>query len=262
VTLNAFRGEMWEATVLVRLPLAGIKSGQITAARTVSTENFNFRVAQHCGTTAYWASHQNTSTLRVYSWREKDASPVFRDVTVPSWSEARPLIARTPDGRNWLGRADSRLDGATKAGREAWFAWGSNRGGANGRPHPFVQIARVDTRTFALVESVNLWDPKAAIFYAALSTNTAGEVGVSYSIGGPQRHLTSVVGILTGTRREVVAFTSKRGPSDQKWGDYLTVRRHSPGGRLFAATGYTLQDAAGAADATPSFTLFGRASEV
>jgi hypothetical protein len=261
VTTNGFRGPNWEATILVRLPLAGIRSGQVTAQRTISRDNFNFRVAQHCTTTAYWASHETTSRLRVYAWRERDAQPSFRDVAVPTWSDARPLVSRGPDQRNWLARADSRLLGATKAGSELWFTWGSDRGGVNARPQPFVQIARIDSRTFALVESINLWDPQSAIFYASLATNTAKEVGVTYAIGGGPRHPSHAVGLLTGRRRDVVMVEGKRGPSDSKWGDYLTVRRHNPKGRWFATAGYTLQPGGGAADSTPHFAVFCRGSD-
>jgi hypothetical protein len=261
VSTNAFRGPNWDSTILVRLPLAGIRSGQVTAQRTASRDNFNFRVAQHCTTTAWWASHETTSRLRVYSWRERDAEPRFRDVTVPTWSDARPLVSRGPDGRNWLARADSRLLGATKTGTELWFAWGSNRGGANARPQPFVQIARLDSRTLSLIESINLWDPKSALFYASLATNTAKEVGVVYAAGGGSQHPATVVGMLTGRRRDAVMAAGVRGPSDSKWGDYLTVRRHSPKGRWFAAAGYALHADGGSADATPQFAIFARAAD-
>jgi hypothetical protein len=261
MTTNGFRGEDWEVTVLVRMPLAGIKSGSFTSQAVTSNTHFNFRIAQHCGTRAFWASHNTTSSLRLFFWDESKPQPSSVDVSVASWSRG-PYISQTPDGRNWLGRADPRMVGATKKGSELWFAWCSGAGGANNRPQPFVQIARVNATTFQLIENINLWHPQSAIGYAALSTNTKSEVGVSYTLGGGGKFPTHVVGILTGTRKEVPTFTSTRGPNDQKWGDYLTVRRHSPNGRLFAATGYTLQSGAGSSDATPNFTLFGRSSDL
>jgi hypothetical protein len=112
-----------------------------------------------------------------------------------------------------------------------------------------------------LIENVNLWDAASAICYAALGTNANDEVGVSYTIGGGARFPSHIVGILTGTRREAVTFTGMRGPTDDKWGDYLTVRRTYPNQKLFAATGYTLQSGAGSSDSTPSFTVFGRSGD-
>jgi hypothetical protein len=60
----------------------------------------------------------------------------------------------------------------------------------------------------------------------------------------------------------VATFTGTRGPADNKWGDYLTVRRNYANERLFCATGYTLLSGAGASDATPNLTVFGRSTEI
>ena len=261
LTMNGFRGNAWEATILVRMPLSGIKNGTINADRFIWRDNFNFRVAQNCGTTAYFASHNTSSQIRVFKWRESAATPTFKDVDVATWDDGN-FVSMTPDSHNWLERADPRMTGATLAKGELWFAWGSNRGGANNRPQPFTQIARLKASNQTLLENVNLWDPEAGICYAALNTNANNEVGVSYAMGGGTRHPFHVVGVLTGTRREVTAFAGNRGPNDDKWGDYLTVRRAYPSQKLFAATGYTLQAGTGQRDATPNFTIFGRSSDV
>ena len=148
------------------------------------------------------------------------------------------------------------------AGNELWFSWGSAKGGANNRPQAFVQIARINATTMALIENINLWDASSAIMYAGLSTNSNNEVGASFTLGGGTKYPTHLVGILTGTRRQVITFAGNRGPSDNKWGDYLTVRRNYPNQKLFCATGYVLKSGAGASDATPNFTVFGRSSDV
>jgi hypothetical protein len=197
----------------------------------------------------------------VFSWKESSTAPTSNDISVASWSSG-PYSSVTPDGRNWLQRADGRHTGATMAGNELWFAWGSAKGGVNARPNPFVQIARINANTMTLVENINLWDPNSAVLYAGLSTNANNEVGASYTIGGGTRFPTHVVGILTGTRRQATTFASTRGPADNKWGDYLTVRRNYPNEKLFCATGYSLLSGAGASDATPNLTIFGRSTEV
>ena len=262
VSTNGFAGPNWSATFLVRLPLAGIASGTITAQHTTSQNNFNFRVAQGCGTVAYWASHNSTSSLRVFSWDEAAAQPSFTDTVVASWSRAQPYQSLTPDNINWLGRADYRILGATKAGNNLWFAWSANKGGANNRPQPYVQIARVSATTFNVLENINLWDAQAAISYPALATNSASEIGVAYAIGGGTRHPSLAIGILTGTPRHVVAAEGTRTPQRGRWGDYFTVRRHYPQQRTFAAAGYTFQQGPGPQDGSPRFVLFGRTGEV
>jgi len=261
MTTNCFAGNVWRASAVARIRLSSFTSGTLSAARSVSTTHPSLRVAQNCRTTAYFVAHNSTSSLRLFSWKESSATPTTKNLTVASWSDG-PFSSTTPDGRDWLQRADSRHTGATLAGNELWFAWGSAKGGANARPNPFVQIARINATTMTLIENINLWDPNSAIFYAGLSANANKEVGASYTIGGGTRFPTHVVGILTGTGRQVTTFTSTRGPSDNKWGDYLTVRRNYPNQKLFCATGYSLQSGAGASDATPNLTIFGRSSEV
>jgi hypothetical protein len=260
-TTNGFLGQNWTATILLRFPLSGISSGNITAQHAISTENFNFRVAQYSETRAFWASHNTTSSLRVFSWDEEAPQPTFNDVTVARWA-AGQYQSNTPDGFNWLGRADPRILGATKAGNNLYFAWGANRGGANNRPNPYVQIARIDASDFSVLDNVNIWDATSAINYAALATNSRREVGISYMIGGGGRFPTHVVGILTGNRKDVVTVEGMRGPSRNRWGDYLTIRRHYPNTKLFVATGYTLQSGSGSNDATPHFVIFGRSRDL
>jgi hypothetical protein len=259
-TTNAFdQTQQWVGSHLVRMPLAGIVQGTITADHTTSNETFNFRVAQHCSTRAYAASHVNTSTLRLYAWDEGAPTPTFTDLTVAQWAEGS-MQSVTPDGFNWLGRADSRVLGATLVGTELWFSWGSNAGGANGRPHPFTQVARIDSSTLTVLDNLNLWDPGDAIAYAALESNDVGEVGVSYMFGGGDAFPSHAVGLLTGTVVHTTTAQGAHGPEEQRWGDYLTIRRHHPDGHLFAATGYTLQQGSTRLDGTPRFVLFERAN--
>lgn len=261
MTSNCFAGNTWKASAVVRIKLSSFTSGVLSGSKSVSTTHPSLRVAQNCGTTAYFVAHNSTSSLRVFTWNEASAAPTSNDVTVASWS-AGPYSSITPDGHNWLSRADGRHTGATLAGTELWFAWGSAKGGANARPTPFVQIARIKAATMTLIENINLWDTSSGSCYAGLNTNVNNEVGVSYTMGGGTRFPTHIVGILTGTRRLVKTFASTRGPSDNKWGDYLTVRRNFTNQKLFCATGYTLQSGAGSSDATPNLTIFGRSGEV
>ena len=262
MTSNNFnKSNVWKAAVVVRIKLSSFKTGVLSAATFISNSFSSFRVAQNCSATAYFTAHKSTSALRVFSWKEASATPTFDDVTVATWA-ASPYSSVTPEGRNWLQRADSRHIGATKKGNELWFSWGSAAGGANARPQAFVQIARINATTKALIENINLWDPVSAIFYGALSTNINKEVGISFAMGGGTKFPSHLVGILTGTSRQVVTFTGNRGPIDNKWGDYMTVRRNYPNQKLFCAAGYVLKTGDGASDATPNFTIFGRSSDV
>lgn len=266
VTTNIFTADGTSSgAAVVRIPTAGIPTGQITAQRFVSTDLNSLRVAQSCGTTGFFAAHVDTSTLRVFSWDETQDVPTPTDVGVSRWIGGQGYQSRTPDGRRWLDRVDPRITGAALAGGELWFAWSVDRG-SNQRPKPFVQIARIDASNMTLIENINIFDSDSAIAYGALATNADQEVGISYAMGGGTRFPSHVVGILTGTRRDVVVAAGDRGPLDPRdgkgeWGDYLTVRPVFPDQKLFAATGFTLKGEGDGSnrDATPRFVVFGRA---
>ena len=265
-TTNIFTSAGGSAgAAVVRIPMASITAGAVTADKFVSPTLNSFRVAQNCGTRAFFATHQDTSTLNVFTWDEAQAAPVSQLVEVARWITGNGYHSRTPDGRTWLDRADSRLTGATLAGSDLYFAW-AVAAGSNQRPQPFVQIAKIDADNLTLVENINVFDSDSATCYAALSSNADGEVGISYMMGGGPRFPSHVVGILTGTRKDVVAAAGDSGPLPNsstnlgEWGDYLTVRPVFPDRKLFAATGYTMVGGQNASnvDALPRFVLFGR----
>ncbi len=263
VTSNVFTPQGQGAgAIVVRLPIKDIDAGQPTAQTFPSTTLNSFRVTQNCGTTAYFASHVDTSTMRVFAWDEGQAAPTPTDVGVARWIDGQGYQSRTPDQQRWLDRIDSRITGAAMAGSELWFAW-SVDAGSNQHPNAFVQIARIDATNLTLLENINVFDPNAATAYGALSSNDNGEVGISYMIGGPQEFPSHMVGILTGTRKDVLAGAGDRGTADGQWGDYLTVRPLFPDKKLFVATGYTMKGAGDGSnrDATPRYVVFGRSSD-
>ena len=269
VTTNLFdpSGQSTGAAV-IRIPIASIKAGAVTVQPFVSKDLNSFRVAQNCGSIAYFAAHADTSTLKLFSWSETQSAPTSKDVAVARWIGGQGYQSRTPDEQRWLDRADPRITGATlvspPAGEELWFAW-SVDAKSNHRPNPFVQIARIDATTLTLLENVNVFDDNSATAYGALSSNSDNEVGISYMIGGSQQFPSLMIAILTGTRRDLLASTGSRGTSDGQWGDFLTVRPVFAGGKagnLFAATGYTMTGPGDGSnrDATPRYVVFGRSS--
>lgn len=265
VTTNIFQGADQAGSGVVRIPFTGIASGQIVAQRFVSMDLQSFRVVQNCGTAAYFAAHQDTSTLAVFRWDESQPTPTQSAVGVARWIGGNGYQSRCPDGNRWLDRADSRITGATQAGQELWFAWAVDRG-SNQRPNPFIQIARINAQDLTLIENLNIFDPDSATCYAALGTNAQSEVGISYMVGGGPRNPSHVVGMLTGARKDVVVSEGDRGPLPDsqtgkgEWGDFLTVRPMFPDRTNFAATGYTMLGTADGSnrDATPRFVVFGR----
>jgi hypothetical protein len=268
VTTNVFPDSS-VGSVVLRIPFSGITSGSIVAKTFLNFDFNSFRVAQNCGSTAYFAAHKDSSTLAVFSWPEADDAPTQTLVGVSTWvGGTNGYSSDLPDHRTWLDRADPRITGATLAGHEIYFAWTVDKG-SNGRANAFVQIARIDATDLTLLENINIFDPVSATAYPALNTNANGEVGITYVLGGGPKFPTHMVGILTNPRKNLEVATSARGPLDPnsgkgEWGDYLTARRAYPREKLFAATGYTMDGAGNGMnrDVTPRFVIFGRAADV
>lgn len=269
VTTNIFGPGNKVGSAVVRIPVSSIASGSVTAQSFVSFNFQSFRVAQNCADVAYFAAHQDTSTLAVFSWKEGQAAPTQKSVAVARWLGGDGYFSRTADGRRWLDRADPRITGATMTKKELWFAWTVDRN-SNHRPRPFIQIARLDAKTLTLIDNVNVFNSTSATAYPALATNENDEVGISYMVGGGPLNPSHAVGILTGTRRDLIVSNGDRGPlSDDntgkgEWGDYLTLRRAFPNQKLFAATGFTMKGPGDSSnrDCTPRFVVFGRSSDV
>jgi hypothetical protein len=274
VTTNIFLGDDKAGSAVVRIGFNAINAissatPQVPAQHFVSMDFQSFRVAQNCGTTAFFAAHQDTSTIALFSWDETRPTPTQSSVGVARWIGGNGYQSRCPDGNRWLDRADSRITGATRAGQELWFAWGVNRG-SNQRRNPFIQIARINAQDMTLIENLNIFDPDSATCYAALATNAQGEVGASYMLGGGPRNPSHIVSIFTGARKDVVVSEGGRGPLPDpqtgkgEWGDFLSVRPAYPDRTNFVASGYTMLGSADSSnrDATPRFVVFGRGTAV
>jgi hypothetical protein len=234
------------SSVVVRIPLEGLRNGNPQPR--ASERRWGVRLVQNTGDAGYFAAHINSSSMYVYKWEEAAANPTWQEVIIPSWNEV-PYAT-------W-GPVQSRIVGATRAGDELWITWNADERTPD-RPTKYAQVARINARTFTLIDSPDVWNSDFRIGLPALATNNANEVGISYVFGRNHNH---GVGILTGAR---VFFTTAEGGFDavgDRWGDYLSIRQQYDGAAtpqptgLFAATGYTMTSNF---VVQPRFILFGR----
>ena len=65
-----------------------------------------------------------------------------------------------------------------------------------GRPQPFVKIARVDDQTLDTVGEYHIWNSAYAFAYPSLARDPNGEIGVSVAFGGPSNYASTTVGYL------------------------------------------------------------------
>ena len=258
LTSNVYdSSERWRRAVVLKLATASMVAGGTLSYRSWSTtRNGSLRLVQGARDTMYFGAQNGTRGLRVFEWKDASANVASWDVAVTPWSDG-PYSSRGPGGVEWLSRCDDRITGAWLAGGRLGFMWTSAP--LAGRPHPFIRAARIDVASRSLVDEPDLWSPNFAWAYPAAASNSSGRVGMTAFVGGGTRHPSHAVGVrddAAGTWDTRIAKAGTHGPSDGKWGDYLTVRRHRSSPTTWIASGYTLQGGTARRNVEPRIVHF------
>jgi hypothetical protein len=257
VTSNMFNtADQWQRAVVVRLPLDTLQTGAALKFDLFSTtENGSLRCTLGAKEIMYFGSHRSQSQIRVFTWPESSKTVTKKDVNIAPWN-AGSYSAPTPGGGDWLTRTDGRVTAAWFANGVIGFAWTANRG--NNRPFPYVRAVQINAATKAVVSQPDLWNAGFAYAYPDVCPNDAGLPGLSAFRGGGPYYPSHIVGILNGATWDLAQTSAgTHAPSDQKWGDYVTCRRHSPDGTSWIAAGYTLQGGGERSNIVPRFVRFG-----
>jgi hypothetical protein len=249
----------WTRSVVFRIGLDGLAATppSLTFSYFQSTDA-SMICTQGATDTMYMADLVGTSTLRVYTWSEVTNLVTQTDVTVaPTVFSQVGLFGNTNDGRNWLQRCDNRLTGAWVAQGILGFMWASDR--MTGRPFAFTRVVRINAVSKAVIDQPDIWHNSVAYAYANASTNNAGDVGISLWRGGGLQHPGHVIGVWDNFNNVwslMATRDSTHSPNDNKWGDYTTVRRHSPDAATWIAAAHTLQGGDGPTAVEPRFVHF------
>lgn len=213
----------------------------------------------------FWAGHNSSSQMRVFSLQEGSNTYFWRDVGVSTWAN-NALNSTTPDGNNWVagsgGFPGNAVIGSTRVGSQLWFAWSAGTDKNFQQPH--VEMVTLDrSNNFSKIQQVQIWNNSYAFAYPALATNACtNEVGMSFEYGGNGNYENHVVGFWG----DFVAYiTTGSNVGTTRFGDYVTIRqaaatKDNPG-NLFGAFGYGLNSnppPAGGTRTDVHYVLFGR----
>jgi hypothetical protein len=229
---------------VARLPLAQIQNSQSLGIDYTTPSDgltcYGGHLCQNTGNEIFWAGHKNNSTLRVFSMTEGEGKYYQHDVPINSWPGGTiSSIAKdgTTDWLNFLGTSfpGNAVLGAARAGNSVWFAWTASAGG--GFPNPQVQMVQVDISNFSMQQQVQIWNTDYAFAFPALSTNAAGELGMSLAWGGKQNWGNHAVGIWGDF---IVWYPELSDTAITRWGDYVACRRDDPNPNLWDASGYAV----------------------
>ncbi|MEW6003029.1 MAG: hypothetical protein AB1638_10340, partial [Nitrospirota bacterium] len=233
------------------------------------TDRFNFTPVQGAKDTMYWASHNTTSSMRIYRWQEDSGTIYWNDVTIPAWTSTPrgSALCPTAEGYNPCARLDDRILSGWISNWDGYpgepvlgFFWNVQEGG--GFAMPYVNSAVFKERDRTYLARPYIWNASWAWIYAAGAPNARGDLGVSLTHvpnGGYPNHSVlindDVNGAPPGWEGYWVVSSGSAGPSDNKWGDYHRVRPHFPAGLQWTATGWVL-NASGTS--LPKYVIFGR----
>lgn len=274
VTSNVFTtaGDTFTGSVLLRISLAQLAAGGnltgIEARRT--NDHAATRCSEGATNTVYCGVLLSNSKLRIYTWPDGASFPSINDLDLdpakPFTSLNRDGVATSPDGTNWAARADSRILGAWVANGVIGYMWMAKQNPPN-FPYPYTILARFNASSLALISQDSIWSSDYAWLYPTASPNAAGHVaGVIYSGGGstyPTAHYWLVDDVSPNFSPLPVhlAVSSTHGPVENKWGDYLTVRKHKDLPNTWVAGLYYLSGGGSNSNSVGRYAWFGRARE-
>lgn len=263
VVSNAFStlNDAWTRSVVLRLPLDTLADeSSLNYNYFQSTTNFSLRCVQGARDVMYFGSHNTNRQIRVFSWPENANTASVNDVDVSFW-RGGTYTAPGPDGNDWLSRCDPRITGAWVANGVIGFMWTANRM-MGSRPLPYVRVVRLDADSKAVIDEPDIWSADFAYAYPDACPNDRGHIGITLFRGGGNRHPGHVIGVWddfsNNTWSLLGTHDGTHGPTDSKWGDYLTCRRHAPDGLTWIATGFTLQGGSSRTNIEPRIVHFGR----
>lgn len=241
------------ANALTSIGYGSTQSGHITGR--------SHRLAQGATDTAYFASHVDNTTLRLFS-KPDTGSFTSVDITVPAWTSG-PYVALAPNGVNWGARHESRILGGYQNATEVGFMWVSAP--QTGRPQCFVRTARIRKSDKTLISTQDTYSNTYQFLYPAATTNQRGDIGCAVAFASSSAHPTTAFFVVDACNpgfggQTVHGTPAGNSPSRPEWGDSLSLQRHPYYWQSFVGCGQRLL-LAGTDNLSRDYAWFGKDSE-
>ncbi len=193
-------------------------------------------------------SLDNSSTMRVFTWRDTENSITSSTVAISQIQQGANYTSLAPDGSDWVAVSfPGNISGATyrtvipglgvPSREEYLFAFDAGVNAGGGRPQAYV---RLETLTpsgtdYQAFSEYDIWNADYAFAMAALGTDGT-EIGVVLGVGG------GTVGfpqVSVGFMNDFVVYqvTASDATQVSRFGDYFCARL-IPGAGLFATEVY------------------------
>lgn len=284
------QGGSWTRTVMLRWPLDALADcAGFSYNYYYQSDWFTFVPVQGAYHTMYFASNWPVASpynrLRIYRWHEDSTGISYWDKTVTAWTLTGRGDAHCPAGEttsNWAGRYDDRLltgarytiynDGIAEdriPGRKV-IAWWWNVGEGGGFVQPYIDAAAFYEDTIGQLSGYlgrpYIYSSAYCFAYPSITPNKRQDLGAVFNwarspywepkvaFALADDYATAPPGWILYNVRSSLAR-----PSDDKWGDYNTVREFEPTQKVWVAASHfipTYNDCSNCS--VPVYFVFGR----
>lgn len=241
----------------IRFRLADL-SAMHKSGKSLSGEYFlcsgwsSLRPAQNTDSKGYLVGQRNDSELVVIPWPEPVAGILIAMQMFPvsiSTIPTKDWEVKLPDGvaPGWLSvgsKISAIITGLTYSYGKLWVAWTGARNFSDGTPvfpYPHIGLAIIDTSTFMLDSQHHIFHKDFAFAWPSLATNSEGDVGMSYSVGGNGSYPQCGVALLTDSNGHFSPRDMKTITSDiarESGGHYTIIRQNFPNTEWFCASNW------------------------
>jgi hypothetical protein len=283
-----------QGVIMARLNLA-----QLAAGGDISIYYFkqNFatfrRIAQNSGSVGYWVfNNDDLATTGGVDYLQESSGLMFSALlphtAIPTRGCSQSdtpgscgYTSLTPLGEDWTIRvAGSAVKAATVRGNQLWLGWTAARGYVGVTtdvwPQAHVQYAafRIPLTPMSMVSTDggtswpavvegNVWNPNVGIVDPAFATSSNGDIGISFSYGGPANPPSPAAGVIDPLPHElfqVIAAASVDSGGDRSQGDYSAIQPDYPNTARFVTSGYVDRLDGGSPVNHWGFMCFGRSA--
>lgn len=288
ITFNLFNAaSSWTRTALLRLPLDSLRScSGFSYSYTSSTSWFTFVPVQGADHVMYFASNNPTSSpynrISIWRWAENNNNLVQFINTVAAWTYGSNHQCGSSSG-NWMGRSSDRLLAGARYelhyanlnvnGRKVlgWW-WNAQQGGNFTQPYIDGYAIYEDTMTQVSGNQGRpyIWSSSHCYGYPSVAANARGDLGIVMDYAQSSDSWKPRVGYIIAddfvnappgfSFNSVVASNAR--PSDNKWGDYNTVRVFQPGQNNWVAGAHYIPGSTNCSVCSaPVYFAFGRSRD-
>ncbi len=254
---NLTNGATWAGAQVRRYNLAQMSACQSTSFNTFTwTGSVGQRILTPVeGSTSvmYLGSNESSTSFRVFSWPESSTSVTSALRTLGASTFANPDCRGGTGNFDFIQRSTAwsiagfRLRGATGGGQVTfWWPVAAD----SSHPQAHLHGAALRTSDLAVIAQPPVWNSSTCFGYPAVASNVFGEYGMSIGVGG------RAGGSGTAARGAVlvddgdsagiffpvyqVTATGTHNRSDERYGDYFTVRTNARCQNAWVATNYAL----------------------